>query len=203
LAEFPREVLEVLRQPLEDKEITISRAQWSVSYPAWFMFVATMNPCKCWYYKDEFKACSCSLHEIKKYQSKISWPLLDRFDIILEVPRETIDVILEKQNNIEENNEYIWVEKARKTQTNRYQKSRYWLNAHVSWADVQKFISLSTDAELFLKNAIKQLALSPRVMHRVMKVARTIADIWWYDSVSQSHIAEALQYRSKSMLVNI
>lgn len=202
LAEFPREVLEVLRQPLEDKVITISRAQWSVSYPASFMFVATMNPCKCWYYKDEEKPCICSLNDIKRYQSKISGPLLDRFDIILEVPRETIDVILHRGSDTLSNSESKLIEKAWNMQTKRYSQTSASLNAHISWADVQKYISLDNTVETFLKKAIKQLSLSPRVMHRIIKVARTIADIWWEDMITTNHIAEALQYRAKSMLVN-
>jgi magnesium chelatase family protein len=201
LAEFPREVLEVLRQPLEDREIVISRAHWSVNYPAHFMFVWTMNPCKCWFYKDSKKHCKCSINEIKKYQSKISWPLLDRFDMILEIPRENIDKILDKQKweSSKELREKVY--KCWQIQQKRFKWSRISTNSQMWPKDIEKYITISPEAETFLKNSVKSLGLSPRVIHRTIKLARTIADLENIEKININHIAEAIQYRSKNMLI--
>jgi magnesium chelatase family protein len=199
LPEFPREVLEVLRQPLEDKTITISRASGSVCYPADFMFIAAMNPCKCWFYWDKNKPCSCSLNDIKRYQSKISWPLIDRFDMIVEVHRESIDTILEGSWTSQKNDSSIL--NAWNTQKQRYAKSSIILNSQLWPKEIDQFISLDKETYAFLKQAIDSLSLSPRVMHRLMKVARTIADLQWASSITSSHIAEAVQYRSRKMFV--
>ena len=200
LPEFPREVLEVLRQPLEDKKIVISRASWSVSYPSDFMFVAAMNPCKCGFYKDLHKNCLCSLQDIKRYQSKISWPLLDRFDIILEVHRESIDVIL---SSSEESDTYqSQVLDARSIQKNRYKDTPYITNTQLWSKAIKKHIHLESDAEDFLKKVVKKMHFSPRVAHKAIKVARTIADLQKKKTVERSHVAEALQFRQKNMFVS-
>lgn len=202
LTEFPREVLEVLRQPLEDKVITISRASWSLSYPSNFMFIASMNPCKCGYYKDREKQCSCSYIDIKRYQSKISWPLLDRIDIILEIPRENIDKLLEK---IKWESSASLKEKVMKTRLIQ-QKRFEWLpivsNSEISSRNIDEFIPLDSQSKEFISQAAKKLNLSPRVIHRIMKLARTIADMEWVENVWVSHLAEAIQYRSKTMFVD-
>lgn len=201
LAEFPREVLEVLRQPLEDKVITISRAQWSVQYPADFMLVGAMNPCKCGFYKDSQKDCICSYNDIKRYQSKISGPLLDRFDMILEIPREDVDTILNKKTT-----ESSWairekIQESRAMQQKRYHDTPYVTNAQLWAKAISQFIPLDKESEDFLKTAVKSLHLSPRVIHRTIKLARTIADVEWVEDIQTSHIAEALQYRAKTMFV--
>ena len=201
LPEFPREVLEVLRQPLEDKIITISRAQWSVQYPADFMFVAAMNPCKCGFYKDREKDCVCSYNDIKRYQSKISGPLLDRFDMILEIPREKIDTILDKEHTESSSDIRTKIQQSREMQQKRYHDTPYVTNAQLWAKAIQQFIQLPSDGEEFLKQAVKSLHLSPRVIHRTIKLARTIADIEWSDDILKAHLAEAMQYRAKTMFV--
>ncbi len=203
LPEFPREVLEVLRQPLEDGFVTISRAHWSVRYPASFMFVAAMNPCKCGYFWDKEKVCRCSMNEIKRYQSKISWPLLDRFDLLLEVHRESVDTLLGEWNEdlstekVKEKITQAW-----EVQHKRYLNESFKRNSQLTPQAIKKYIKLTPKAEEFLKQASKQLVLSPRVIHRLLKVARTLADFEGLDgNLEVSFIAEVLQYRSKEMFV--
>lgn len=201
--EFPREVLEVLRQPLEDKMITISRAQWSVYYPADFMLVAAMNPCSCWFYQDKEKPCTCTYRDIQKYQSKISWPLLDRFDMILEVPREHIEQILAGE---EQENSLIVQQKvytAHEHQKRRFVWYTYTTNAQIAAKDIQKLIPLDKETKEFFLHAISSLHLSPRLLHRVQRIARTIADLSGADQINRSHIAEALQYRAKTYFLNV
>ena len=201
LTEFPRETLEVLRQPLEDKIVNISRVAWSVSYPANFMFVASMNPCKCWYYKDPEKPCTCNLNEIKKYQSKISWPLMDRIDMILDIPREKIDNLLD---NIKwESSDVIRekVIKAWKIQKDRFAWSNISSNADMWSKDIEKYIILSPSAKEFLATAAQKLTLSPRLIHRIIKLWRTIADMEWDSELQVKYLAEAMQYRDKTMFV--
>ena len=203
LTEFPREVLEVLRQPLEDKTVVISRVSGTIQYPANFMFVAAMNPCICGYYKDPEKNCSCSHMDIKRYQSKISWPLLDRIDMILEIPREDIDKIL---NNISEESSMSIRDKvinAWKLQQKRFSWLAITSNAQITSKHIDELIPLDEESKKFLADAAKKLTLSTRVVHRTMKLARTIADIQGQESVSIQHLAEALQYRSKTMFVEM
>lgn len=202
LPEFPREVLEVLRQPLEDKTISISRASWSVSYPANVMFVATMNPSPCGFYKDPEIPCKSSYAEIKRYQSKVSWPLLDRIDMIIEVPREHLDKVLDKNTSWPSSLEIReQVLQARYTQQKRYENTSIVANAHLDAKGIQEYIELETSANDFLKQAASKLSLSARVVHRVMKLSRTIADLQQSDLIQKNHIAEALQYRSKNLFL--
>lgn len=201
LAEFPREVIEVLRQPMEDKTITISRASWSVTYPAHCMFVAAMNPCKCGYYKDPDKSCVCSLSEIARYQSKISWPLLDRIDMILELPRESVNTLFENTSNTDSASLRSQVVEARHRQLHRYQDTWVSSNAGLSAKHIQQFITLEAEAEDFLKQAANRFHFSWRTIHRMLKLSRTIADVEWSEKVSLSHVAEALHYRSRSMFL--
>lgn len=201
VTEFPREVLEVLRQPLEDRYVVISRVAGTIQYPANFMFVGAMNPCKCGYYKDSEKSCSCSLMDIKRYQSKISWPLLDRIDMILEIPREDIDKIL---NNIGEESSLTIRDKvinARKIQQQRFLWLSITSNSQITSKHIDELIPLDDACKNFLSEASRKLTLSTRVVHRTIKLARTIADIQWQDFVTINHLAEALQYRSKTMFV--
>lgn len=203
LTEFPREVLEVLRQPLEDRSVVISRVTGTIQYPANFMFVGAMNPCICGYYKDPEKPCSCSLLDIKRYQSKISWPLLDRIDMILEIPREDIDKILA---NIAEENSLSIREKvvnAWKIQQKRFAWLSITSNSQITSKHIDELIPLDDWCKKFLSDASRKLTLSTRVVHRTIKLARTIADIQWQDSVTINHLAEAMQYRSKTMFVEM
>ena len=201
LPEFPRSVLEVLRQPLEDRKISISRANGSTTYPANFMFIAAMNPCKCWYYKDKEKQCTCSINEIKRYQSKISWPLLDRFDILLEVPRQKIDKIL--SNTKEKSSEEIRkdVIKAWEIQKERFKNEDINFNSQMDSKLIKKYCPLNKDIKDILKKASEKFSLSARAVHRIIKLSRTLADLEWKENIEKSNILEALQYRSKSMFI--
>lgn len=202
LTEFPRETLEVLRQPLEDKEINISRVSWSVSYPANIMFIASMNPCKCGYYKDPEKQCTCNMNEIKKYQSKISGPLMDRIDMILDIPRENIDNLLE---NVKWESSQVLRQKVIKAwniQKERFKWTNIASNAGMWSKDIDKFISLSSESKDFLSVAANKLTLSPRLIHRIIKLGRTIADMEWDWDLKVKYLAEAMQYRDKTMFVN-
>lgn len=202
LTEFPREVLEVLRQPIEDKTINISRVAGTIQYPANFMFVWSMNPCKCGYYKDPEKSCTCNINDIKKYQNKISGPLLDRIDIIMEIPRENIENILD---NIRSENSTTIREKvinARRIQQKRFEWTGIYTNAQMSPQHIQKFIQLDQQSKDFLTQAAEKLTLSPRVIHRMIKLARTIADMQGEEYLGIAQLAEAMQYRSKIMFIN-
>ncbi len=201
LPEFPREVLEVLRQPIEDKNIHISRASGTVAYPANFMFVATMNPSPCGYYKDPEIPCKSSIMEIKKYQSKVSWPLMDRIDMILEIPREKIDTILDTAQTDSSETLRNKVSNARRIQQERFGDTGITANAHISAKHIDQYIPLDKAAKDFLEQAATRLSLSARVVHRTMKLARTIADMETSADVTVNHIAEAMQYRSKTMFV--
>ncbi|AHB41726.1 hypothetical protein P148_SR1C00001G0939 [candidate division SR1 bacterium RAAC1_SR1_1] len=201
LTEFPREVLEVLRQPLEDSMITISRVSGSIQYPANFMFVASMNPCKCGYYKDKEKACICSFADIKRYQSKISGPLLDRIDMILEIPRIPVDSLL--TTSVEESSFTLRqkVLVAWKRQQQRFVGLSLTANAHMKSQHLSQFIPLDAACKEFLSEAAHKLTLSPRVIHRIMKLARTIADMEEKEQVDIACLAESLQYRNRTFFV--
>jgi len=201
LTEFPREVLEVLRQPLEDQSVVISRVAGTICYPANFMFVASMNPCKCGFHKDPDKQCICSFHDIKKYQSKISWPLLDRIDMILEIPRENIDRILNTAQWESSENIKAKVINARKIQQIRFADYNIFSNSQITSKHIDQLIPLDTPSKDFLKHAAQKLTLSPRVVHRTIKLARTIADMEWVEKVEIKHLAEAMQYRTKTMFI--
>lgn len=201
LTEFPREVLEVLRQPIEDKTISISRVSGTVQYPANFMFVASMNPCKCWYYQDPEVACKCSLGEIQRYQSKISGPLMDRIDMILEIPRQNIDKILSKTKIESSESLRKKVITARKIQQERFADTHIFSNAHMTAKHIDQYITLTSEVKDLLSTAATKLTLSARLIHRIIKLARTIADMEWKEYIWTNHIAEALQYRSKNMFV--
>ncbi|MFA6255861.1 MAG: YifB family Mg chelatase-like AAA ATPase [Candidatus Absconditabacterales bacterium] len=203
LTEFPREVLEVLRQPLEDRSVVISRVSGTIQYPANFMFVGAMNPCICGYYKDPEKSCTCSMLDIKRYQSKISGPLLDRIDMILEIPREDINKIL---NNIAEENSLSIREKvinAWKIQPKRFIGMNITSNSQITSKHIDALIPLDDACKDFLATASRKLTLSTRVVHRTIKLARTIADIQSQELVTINHLAEAMQYRSKTMFVEM
>lgn len=201
LPEFPRETLEVLRQPIEDKTIAISRVSGTIQYPANFMFVATMNPSPCGYYNDPEVPCKCSYNEIKRYQAKVSGPLLDRIDMILEIPREKIDKILDVWPGQSSAEIKERVMQARYRQQERFAGTGLVANAHMSSKHIDQFIVLDSATKDFITQAVASLNLSPRVVHRTLKLARTIADLDASDTVAVKHIAEALQYRNKTMFV--
>ena len=202
ITEFPRETLEVLRQPLEDKCINISRVSGSVNYPANFMFVASMNPCKCGYYKDPDRSCTCSINDVKNYQSKISWPLMDRIDMLLEIPRENIDRLLDNIKGESSQSIRDKIINAWQAQKKRFIGTNITSNSDMWSKDIDQYIILSEDVKKFLTIASEKLVLSPRVIHRIIKLARTIADMEWNENLEVKHLAEAMQYRSKSMFVD-
>jgi magnesium chelatase family protein len=197
LPEFGPRVLEVLRQPLEDKVVTISRAHGTITYPANFMLVAAMNPCPCGYYSDPIKECTCSAMSIARYQKRISGPLLDRIDIHVEVPRVDYEKLAEKRQV--ENSAVIRarVETARERQLHRFSHSQVRCNAEMGPAEVHTFCDVQPASQNLLKAAMQQLHLSARSYHRILKLARTIADLANNEEIEPQHIAEAIQYRPR------
>ena len=196
LAEFRRNVLEVLRQPLEEGKVTISRAALTLTLPARFMLVAAMNPCPCGYYTDPKKECHCSSVQIKNYMSKISGPLLDRIDIQLEVPCLKAAEITSKISAETSTDIRHRVEKARTRQRERYRQDRISSNAELEAKQVTKYCVASEEAEGLLKMAIQELGFSARAYHKSLKVARTIADLEDDDLITAAHISEAIHYRA-------
>jgi magnesium chelatase family protein len=197
LPEFGQNVLEVLRQPLEDKVVTISRAQGTITYPANFMLIGAMNPCPCGFFGDPVKECTCSAMAIARYQKKISGPLLDRIDIHVEVPRVDYEKLADKRQV--ENSETIRkrVQAARERQLERFKGTKLTCNAEMGPTEVGEFCKTDASGEKLLKAAVQQLHLSARAYHRVLKLARTIADLAASDNIAANHVAEAVQYRPR------
>ncbi len=207
LPEFPRNVLEVLRQPLEDGVVTISRAAMSLSFPAQFMLLAAMNPCPCGYFNDKSRECMCTPPMIQRYVSKVSGPLLDRIDIHIEVPAvqykelrqgaegESSATIRQRVLLARERQLARFHPAGEGTTVNRRQKPIY-ANAQMSSQQIRVFCELSSDAERLLERAMQQQGLSARAHDRILKVSRTIADLEGAQDIAVKHIAEAIQYRT-------
>ena len=194
MVEFPRNVLETLRQPLEDGEVTISRAQTSIKFPADFMLLGAMNPCPCGFLGDSQKQCTCSEFQVQRYRSRISGPLLDRIDLQVEVPRLSPEELLNMKIESEPSSEIRKrVIKARKRQAQRYIKNGILTNCELNSDLIKKFCKVDEKSESMLKSAIIKFNLSGRSYDRILKLARTIADLDNSSQILQSHIAQALQ----------
>jgi magnesium chelatase family protein len=197
MPEFTRRVLEVLRQPLEDKSVTISRAQGALTFPANFMLFAAMNPCPCGYYGDSKRACTCSIGVIQRYRKRISGPLLDRIDINIEVPRVDYEKLLQMVPGESSISIRARVEAARVRQNRRFAGTDLMCNADMGPAEIREYCILPTDGQSLIRSAMRQMHLSARGYHRVLKVSRTIADLEDVDVIQTHHLAEALQYRTR------
>jgi magnesium chelatase family protein len=205
LPEFGRNVLEVLRQPLEDKHVTISRARGSLTFPANFQMIAAMNPCPCGYYGDPQRPCTCSQSAITTYQKRISGPLLDRIDMHVSVPRVDYDKLSDQRYGEPSAVIQARVEAAREIQRRRFETGEespagVLCNADMRNADIRKYCALDTECQNLLRAAVQQLQLSARAYHRVLKLARTIADLASSEDIQNTHLAEALQYRPQVMI---
>lgn len=196
LPEFNKKVIEALRGPLEDKSVTISRLNMAVTYPCKFVLLASMNPCPCGFYGSDTQKCNCTKEQIRKYMSKISGPLLDRIDLQIEVSR----VPYQKLNSYkkEETSEEIRkrVNKARKIQLERYKGQKIFSNSELTPALIEKYCRLDNKSKEILEEAFEKLGLSARAYGRILKVARTIADLENSKEIKTQHLAEAIQYRS-------
>ena len=195
--EFDRKVLETLRQPLENGEITISRASGSITYPCNIMLAAAMNPCPCGFFGHPTKRCTCSPNAVSKYLGKISGPMLDRLDIHVEVPPVKYDELQGKTGG-EETSAQIKkrVDKARQIQTERYKDENITCNARLTPKLLKKYCTLTEDAEVILEAAFKTMGLSGRAYDRLLKVSRTLADLDGAKNIEAEHIAQAIQLRS-------
>lgn len=198
IVEHSTKVLEVLRQPIEDKIVTISRAKGSVTFPANFMLIGARNPCPCGFYSDPSHACTCTPNQITRYQSKLSGPLIDRIDMHVDVPRVDYDKLMERTKGESSITIRQRVEKARNHQIERFKNhAGLFANADMTVSEIDEFCQLKPDARDILVLSVKKLQLSARSYHRVLKLSRTIADLDNADTIQVKHIAEALQYRPK------
>lgn len=196
LPEFNKKVIEALRGPLEDKSVTISRVNMAVTYPCKFVLLASMNPCPCGFYGSDVQKCNCTKEQIRKYMGKISGPLLDRIDLQIEVSR----VPYQKLNSYkkEETSEEIRkrVNKARQIQLERYKGQKIFSNSELTPTLIEKYCKLDNKSKKVLEEAFEKLGLSARAYERILKVARTIADLENSRDIKTQHLAEAIQYRS-------
>jgi magnesium chelatase family protein len=201
--EFGTRVLEVMRQPMEDKVVTISRAKGSLTFSANFQLIAAMNPCPCGYYGDSLKPCTCAPVVVTKYQKRISGPLLDRIDIHIEVPR--VDYEKLSGNKVSESSESIRarVQAARDIQNKRFTNGKATdivSNADMRIGEIRQFCQLQAEGQSLMRSAMSQLQLSARAYHRILKLSRTIADLAGSEEIQSTHLAETLQYRPKIMM---
>lgn len=196
LPEFNRNTLEVMRGPLEDRCITVSRASCTLTYPCNFMFIASMNPCPCGYANSKEKTCTCNSSQISKYMSKISGPLLDRIDIHIEVSQVKYDELNTNENGESSRDIKERVDKARKIQENRYREYGIFSNSELTPSMIEIFCKLDSTSKKIMQNAFERLGLSARAYGRILKVARTIADLEGSSNINTNHITEAIQYRT-------
>ncbi|UCH20554.1 MAG: YifB family Mg chelatase-like AAA ATPase [Deltaproteobacteria bacterium] len=196
LPEFKKHVLEVLRQPLEDLKVTIARAASTITYPASFMMIAAMNPCPCGYFSDPKHECRCSFHQIQRYRSKISGPLLDRIDIHVEVPAVPYKDLMDESNAESSTQIRKRVEAARRIQSQRFSRTKIYCNAQMSGRHLKKHCRIDAASNRLLEAAIDKLGLSARAYNRILKIARTIADLDGKTDIQVDQISEAVQYRN-------
>jgi magnesium chelatase family protein len=194
-AEFPRSVLESLRQPLEDGVVTISRIKGALEFPARFMLVAAMNPCPCGFATDSERMCSCSPFQVERYRQKVSGPLLDRIDLHIDVPRQRIEKLEEGTSGDISQVVQVRVQEARLRQKKRFLEEGIHMNAEMSSEQVRRFCEVASEGKEMLRLAVDKLHLSARGYMRILKVARTIADLEGSDTIESLHLGEALQYR--------
>jgi magnesium chelatase family protein len=201
LPEFGMHTLEVLRQPIEDKRVTISRAKVALTFPANFMMVAAMNPCPCGYATDPVRECTCSSAMIRRYQQRLSGPLLDRIDIHIEVPRVDYDKLTDDRRGELSATIRERIEAARERQRARFQgQSRLQANADMGASDIRRYCKPEPAGEQLLNSTLRKMQLSARAYHRILKLSRTIADLAGSDTIEVTHIAEAIQYRPRKAL---
>jgi len=194
-AEFPRHILEMIRQPLEDGFVTVSRAKGTVRFPAQFMLVAAMNPCPCGYFGTDARRCKCTPGQIERYLSKISGPLVDRIDIHIDVPAISFSKLRSKSGQLDSATMREDVVRARDVQGKRFSNDKTMTNARMSHKQVRKFCELDQACEMLLKQAMTEFGLSARAHDKICKVARTITDLAGAETIAPEHIAEAISYR--------
>lgn len=196
LPEFKKNVLEVMRQPLEEERVTISRAATSLTYPARFMLIAAMNPCPCGYYSDPNNECTCTIPQIQRYRSKISGPLMDRIDIHVEVPAVRYRDLANRDAGEPSREIKKRVDQARRIQLERFKGMKIYCNAQMGNRHIKKFCAIDETSQRLLEVAIDKFGLSARAYTRILKVARTIADLEGMESIQPAHLSEAIQYRT-------
>lgn len=197
LPEFNRRTLEVLRQPLEDHQVVISRATGTLAFPSNFTLIAAMNPCPCGYYGDPVRECTCSPATVTRYQKRISGPLLDRIDIHIEVPRVDYEKLTDDRQGEPSEAIRARVERARQVQRQRFEGTSLSSNADMGAAEVRKICQLDETGRSLVRAAMQQLQMSARAFHRILKLARTIADLAGSERIETAHLAEAIQYRPR------
>ena len=202
ISEYRRSVLELLRQPLEEKKVTISRSTMTVDFPAEFMLIASSNPCPCGYYGDPRRECHCTINQVRRYRNKISGPLLDRIDIQLEIPSLSVDELTEYKKGEKSKKIRKRVMVAHKIQHFRYKNKNFTNKSQLNGENLNKYCKLHKKNKILLKNAIRELGLSARAYDRILRVARTIADLEKDENIKSDHLAEAIQYRRLEREIN-
>jgi len=196
LPEFKKNLLEMMRQPLEDGKVTIARAATSLTYPADFMLIAAMNPCACGYFGDSTHECTCTIPQVQRYRSRISGPLMDRIDIHVEVPAVKYRELTARDSGEPSRAMRGRINRARKTQSQRFKGSTIHCNAQMTSRHIRRFCPIDDSSQRLLEMAIDKLGLSARAYTRILKVSRTIADLEGEEDISSAHVSEAIQYRS-------